>query len=312
MFNTIRMDIYRMIHTKSSYVLLVLIMAFAIASTGMTALVSNMIDEAKNEAQTDIQVELVSEADSELYGIDMTDEAAKDTETGDDESGTSQGLSFSVSEPDDSIADASDNTVVSMIISDFSGLDAALFLVIFAVLFATADINSGYIKSVGGQVKSRGMLIISKIATLAIFTAVAFILDILTQCVAVPLFMHGAKFGDGVEMLKIAGVQYILNLSIALFIMSVAIIIKNNVISMIIAVGLSTGMFAILFSGINMLINKMGIENFDITKYVIVNKITDIGLGASGKAIGSAIIVAVVWAAVAIVAAYNVFKRRDI
>lgn len=310
MFNTIRMDIYRLLHSKSSYIMLVLIMAFAIASTGMTALVSNMIDEAKNEAQTDIQVEQVSEADSELYGTEFTEEDVSEGDEIYDESDA--GLSFSVNEPDESMKEDSEITVSSMIVSDFSGLDAAFFLVIFAVLFATADINSGYIKSVGGQVKSRGMLIMSKIATLAIFTAVAFILDILTQCVVVPLFMHGAKFGDGVEMLKIAGIQYILNLAIVLFVMSVAIIIKNNVISMIIAVGLSTGMFAILFSGINMLINKMGIENFDITKYVIVNKITDIGLGASGKDIAGAIVVAVVWAGVALVAAYNVFKRRDI
>ena len=165
MFNTIRMDIYRLIHSKSSYVILVLIIAVGILSTGMTALVSNMIDEAKSEAQTDVQVELVSESDSELYAAEPTDEANADED--------STGLSFSVSKPDDSIIDTSEMTIASAITDEFSGLDVALFLVIFAVLFATADINSGYIKSIGGQVKSRGLLIISKIVTLAIYTAVA-------------------------------------------------------------------------------------------------------------------------------------------
>lgn len=39
MFNAVRMDIYRLIHTKSAYVILVIAMALAIAMSGMTALV---------------------------------------------------------------------------------------------------------------------------------------------------------------------------------------------------------------------------------------------------------------------------------
>ena len=37
MFNAVRMDIYRLIHTKSAYVILVIAMALAIAMSGMTA-----------------------------------------------------------------------------------------------------------------------------------------------------------------------------------------------------------------------------------------------------------------------------------
>ena len=42
MFNAVRMDIYRLIHTKSAYVILVIAMALAIAMSGMTALVRSM------------------------------------------------------------------------------------------------------------------------------------------------------------------------------------------------------------------------------------------------------------------------------
>lgn len=38
MFNAVRMDIYRLIHTKSAYVILVIAMALAIAMSGMTVL----------------------------------------------------------------------------------------------------------------------------------------------------------------------------------------------------------------------------------------------------------------------------------
>lgn len=43
--------------------------------------------------------------------------------------------------------------------SNAQGKFYALFLVIFAVMFATADIKSGYIKNIGGQVSQRGSLL---------------------------------------------------------------------------------------------------------------------------------------------------------
>ena len=46
MFNAVRMDIYRLIHTKSAYVILIIAMALAIAMSGMTALVRSMAAES--------------------------------------------------------------------------------------------------------------------------------------------------------------------------------------------------------------------------------------------------------------------------
>lgn len=63
MFNAVRMDIYRLIHTKSAYVILVIAMALAIAMSGMTALVRSMATESIVE--TTDEVTMVSESDSE-------------------------------------------------------------------------------------------------------------------------------------------------------------------------------------------------------------------------------------------------------
>ena len=93
---------------------------------------------------------------------------------------------------------------------------------------------------------------------------------------------------------------------------SMAIIIKNNVISMIIAVCMCTGIFTLIFSGINILIEKIGVKNFDINDYLIVNQISELDLSASAKTVGGAFAVAAVWAVVSLIAVYGVFKRRDI
>ena len=60
MFNAVRMDIYRLIHTKSAYVILVIAMALAIAMSGMTALVRSMA--AESIVETTDEVTMVSES----------------------------------------------------------------------------------------------------------------------------------------------------------------------------------------------------------------------------------------------------------
>lgn len=54
-------------------------------------------------------------------------------------------------------------TVFDQVYANLQAKFVALFLVIFTVLFSSADIGSGYIKNIGGQVRSRRNLIFSKL-----------------------------------------------------------------------------------------------------------------------------------------------------
>ena len=299
MFNAVRMDIYRLIHTKSAYVILVIAMALAIATSGMTALIRSMA--ADSIVETNDQVNMVSESDSEI--ADEYDTASAESSNGPT---ATVGLEMDESDMSDEVP-----TIADMVESDIAGLDLALLLAIFTVLFSTADLNSGYIKSVGGQVKCRGVLL-SKMIALSVFTFVAMALDVIVQCIATPLFLHGAEFGDAADLFKMLGSQYVVTLLFVYFVMAMAIIIKNNVISMIIAVCMCTGIFTLIFSGINILIEKIGVKNFDINDYLIVNQISELDLSASAKTVGGAFAVAAVWAVVSLIAVYGVFKRRDI
>lgn len=298
MFNAVRMDIYRLIHTKSAYVMLVIAMALAIAMSGMTALVRSMA--AESSVETTDEVTMVNESDSEI--ADEYDTASVESSNGPT---ATVGLEVDESDMSDEVP-----TIADMV--DIAGLDLALLLAIFTVLFSTADLNSGYIKSVGGQVKCRGVLLFSKMIALSVFTFVAMALDVIVQCIATPLFLHGAEFGDAADFFKMLGSQYVVTLLFVYFVMAMAIIIKNNVISMIIAVCMCTGIFTLIFSGINILIEKIGVKNFDINDYLIVNQISELDLSASAKTVGGAFAVAAVWAVVSLIAVYGVFKRRDI
>ncbi len=296
MFNAIRMDVYRLFKTKSTYIILVIMIALSVMGTGLMSVMTEMTEAEGQQVQTEQM------SDNAGYAGD-DDQLYEDTE------GAQSQVSVSVSESD---PDENDNSVLSFAMSDISGLQAGLFIIIFTVLFSMADINSGFIKSIGGQVKGRGVLIVSKMVAIAIFTAIVIIADFLTQLIAVNIFFDDAAVGSASEIVRLLSSQFVLNFALAVLMMAIAIIIKNNVVSMIIGVCMCTGIFELIFMGINYLMDKIGFSDFDINNILITGKIQNVTIGADAADIGYALLTAAIYIAVSVLAVYNVFKHRDI
>lgn len=296
MFNAIRMDVYRLFKTKSTYIILVIMLAMSVMGTGLMSVMTEMTGAERQQVQTEQM-------------SDNADYAGEDDQFNEDTEGAQSQLSVSVSEID---PDENDNSVLSFAMSDISGLQAGLFIIIFTVLFSMADINSGFIKSIGGQVKGRGVLIVSKIAAIAIFTAIVIIADFLTELIAVNIFFDDAVVGSASEIVRLLSSQFVLNFALAVLMMAIAIIIKNNVVSMIIGVCMCTGIFELIFMGINYLMDKIGFSDFDINNILITGKIQNVTIGADAADIGYALLTAAIYIAVSVLAVYNVFKHRDI
>lgn len=296
MFNAIRMDVYRLFKTKSTYIILVIMIAMSVMGTGLMSVMTEMTGAESQQVQTEQM-------------SDNADYAGEDDQFNKDTEGAQSQLSVSVSEID---PDENDNSVLSFAMSDISGLQAGLFIIIFTVLFSMADINSGFIKSIGGQVKGRGVLIVSKMAAIAIFTAIVIIADFLTELIAVNIFFDDAVVGSASEIVRLLSSQFVLNFALAILMMAIAIIIKNNVVSMIIGVCMCTGIFELIFMGINYLMDKIGFSDFDINNILITGKIQNVTIGADAADIGYALLTAAIYIAVSVLAVYNVFKHRDI
>lgn len=296
MFNAIRMDVYRLFKTKSTYIIFVIMLAMSVMGTGLMSVMTEMTGAERQQVQTEQM-------------SDNADYAGEDDQFNEDTEGAQSQLSVSVSEID---PDENDNSVLSFAMSDISGLQAGLFIIIFTVLFSMADINSGFIKSIGGQVKGRGVLIVSKMAAIAIFTAIVIIADFLTELIAVNIFFDDAVVGSASEIVRLLSSQFVLNFALAILMMAIAIIIKNNVVSMIIGVCMCTGIFELIFMGINYLMDKIGFNDFDINNILITGKIQNVTIGADASDIGYALLTAAIYIAVSVFAVYNVFKHRDI
>lgn len=62
--------------------------------------------------------------------------------------------------------------------------------------------------------------------------------------------------------------------------MAIAVILKNNVISMVISICITMNLMSLVYYLIDRLIDKVGIHNFVISKYTVTGWIAMLGMGA--------------------------------
>ena len=203
-------------------------------------------------------------------------------------------------------------TVFDIFFGNSQGKFYALFLVIFVVLFSTADISSGYIKNIGGQVQSRGALVISRAIALAVFTIMTLEGVFVFQAVANGIIFGYLEWGDARAILLYFATEVVLHYALVLICMTIAVTLKNNVISMVIAACLTMNVMTIVYGLVNNAIQKMGIQNFQIYEYTITGKLSLLPMNPGGKECLAAFGVALAFIVATIVAGSVVFQKRDI
>ena len=122
MLNAVKMDFYRMIRTKSLYVVILIFVMMTVIST---ILCKSEFDDM--EIQQDNYETVMQEEDNDTVNA---------------------GISVILPiKPGEKV------TVYDMFYANVKGKEVALFLVIFVVIFSAADFKSGYIKNIGGQTR---------------------------------------------------------------------------------------------------------------------------------------------------------------
>ena len=196
--------------------------------------------------------------------------------------------------------------------SNVQGKFYALFLVIFAVMFATADIKSGYIKNIGGQVSQRGMLIVSRAVALALFTAITFAGIFVFQAVANMLAFKCVMWGNWKEIIPYFLTELTLHYAFVLICMAIAVIIKNNVISMTLSVCLTMNIMSIVYAFIDYVVNRKGLHNFSIYKYTVTGRMAMLPMNAGRDDVVSSICVAVIFIIIMLSLSSYIFQKKDI
>ena len=281
MLNIIKMDFYRMLKTKSMYVIWIVLAAILLITTSLCKTDYVLLTEKDAMKQ-----EQVTEPTVDNINVGM--------------------MVTLPTEPGEKV------TVYDIFFANSQGKLYALLLVIFTVLFSTADISSGYIKNIGGLVRNRGTLIISWAIALAVFTVLTMAGAFLFQAAANGIFFGELEWGNTKAILSYFVTELALHYALVLICMAIAIILKNNVISMVIAVCLSMNVMTIVYGVINSAIQKIGIQNFQIYKYTITGKLSLLPMNPSGNECLAAFGVAIVFIVMMISVSSVVFQKRDI
>ena len=281
MLNIIKMDLYRMFKTKSMYVIWIVLAAILLITTSLCKTDYELLNEKdamKQEQVTEPTVDNIN------MGMMVT----------------------LPTEPGEKV------TVFDIFFANSQGKFYALFLVIFAVLFSTADISSGYIKNIGGQVGNRGSLIFSRSIALSVFSVLTMTGAFLFQAAANCIVFGELEWGNTKAILSYFVAELALHYALVLICMAIAIILKNNVISMVIAVCLTMNVMTIVYGVVNSVIQKIGIQNFQIYKYTITGKLSLLPMNPSGNECLAAFGVAIVFIVMMISVSSVVFQKRDI
>ena len=281
MLNIIKMDLYRMLKTKSMYVIWIVLAAILLITTSLCKTDYELLTEKDAMKQ-----EQVTEPTVDNINVGM--------------------MVTLPTEPGEKV------TVFDIFFANSQGKFYALFLVIFAVLFSTADISSGYIKNIGGQVGNRGSLIFSRSIALSVFSVLTMTGAFLFQAAANCIVFGELEWGNTKAILSYFVAELALHYALVLICMAIAIILKNNVISMVIAVCLSMNVMTIVYGVINSVIQKIGIQNFQIYKYTITGKLSLLPMNPSGNECLAAFGVAIVFIVMMISVSSVVFQKRDI
>ena len=283
MLNMIRMELYRMFKTKSLYVIWLVLAAGILFTTGLSA------DEMKTYTMEEKQ---------EMYEY-ATGQQKSDT--------VNLGMDVTVpTKPGDTVS------VFDLFDGNIKGKFLALFMVIFAVLYSTADMTSGFIKNIAGQVRDRRGLVFAKGVSLFVYTVLTMLIFTGIQTISNALFFDELVFGPVKEFLQYAGIQTLLHFALLIIVMCIAIVLRNNVISMMLSVCLCMNVLVIFYSFLDNLIAKAHIKNFHVLEYTVTGNISFLETNVTAKMAVTALAVSIAFVIVMIEVCSTVFKKRDI
>lgn len=281
MLNMIRMELFRMFKTKSLYVIWMVMAACVFLTNGLSA------EEIKTYSMEEKQ---------EMY------EAAMDGEE-------SENLGMDVTLP---TKPGEDVSVFDGFYANVKGKFIALFMVIFTILYATADITSGYVKNIAGQVRNRKNLILAKAVALLLYTVLTMLLFVGIQMLSNAISYQKLVIGPGKEFFQYAALQTLLHFALIMVIMCVAVVLRNNVISMMISVCVCMNVLIMLYGVVDQAVEKLGIHDFHMMDYTVSGKIVTLGMNAAPKTMGMAALVGIVFIVVMLAISMTVFQKRDI
>ena len=283
MYNLIRMNVYRLTHSLSTWVLLFFTVFMAVFSMVMTNVdIETMRREGPEQAA-------VGDASTEEIQLGIT-------------------VSSDPSWVDGTIF-MEDVAAVQI----QSGI-LVLLCVIFTAIFITAEQKSGYVKNIAGQFPGRIQLAAGKFFAMALQLLVMLLLFTLVTLLAGTL-LWGDRFqlGDPLLFARFLGIQFLLHLGICSLVMLISTFTGSSAAGMTIGILLTCGLGSPVYSLINRGLEALRIgSGFDISRCMAEINIHLAGVHAASDVLIQAVCVGIAFTAVSLFLTTWIIRKRDI
>ncbi len=212
---------------------------------------------------------------------------------------------------DPEVEDMSKPYVDQIYASYISGMFPALMIVIFTVLFVNADHVSGFIKSIGGQVRHRWHIVVSKIICILLYTLIMLLFLLCLQTVLNLVFFGEVSFNDTGKLITYIMLGFLMNGAFAMMAAAITIFSRSNLIGLLVSILDALGMFNLIAMLVNLLLGKADIK-FDLNKYMLSYCINQVHYGSTFSSASHELIVAGCFFAVCMAGSLFIFKKKDI
>lgn len=284
MIKLIKMNLYRVFHSKSTWIMLLVVIGFALFSGYMEKEDFNMQKEAYEKGE-------YQESEEEEEQVEM---------------------GISVSTPfNEKWVDGSKVRVLEFICADISSGIMLIMVTIFAVLFVHAEDSSGFVKNIAGQVKRRWMLYLSKTIIVMAFTFFSLLLYSFIQGIVLMATLDNVALGTEIfgDTVKFVLAQWFMYSAFASGLILAVTVIRSTAISITWGELSALGFGSIIAGFINKLIDN---KDFNISDYFLTDNIKALSWDSAQSDFIDALVLALIFFAV-----YNLIgmiwvNKRDV
>lgn len=200
----------------------------------------------------------------------------------------------------------------------FTSLSANQMMLIFwAVMisvYIAGEYKNGFVKSIAGQISSRGYLAVSKVLFALAYTVAAFVVSFIFTVIGAFVFIKGGiVLGFTAGMISVLLVQLLVHLGFTCIFILIATLTRSSAFGIGLGIFMGCGMSGMLYSGISWAVNKTGIvKNFNFAQYMIDTNVKNVQIGVPKEFMIRGVIVGLAFVAVFTYASVKALNKRDI
>lgn len=285
MCNLIKMDLYRLVRSASTYVMIVALICFNLFSTYMIRW------ELENADRIQLQQTL--------------------TQTDSDE--TSLDLNFGIyvkSQPEWLKGDVD----FAELLSTHLNGTLLLFVAIFTTLFVIAEYKCGFLKNIAGQYPNRAVLVLGRMIAVAV--QIALIMGIFTFATLISglvIFPGQLTLYSGAALFKLLGLQYLLHLAFGCLILFFCLCSRSSAFSMSVSILLSMNFASLLYSLIDQIVSALASNvNFHIGQYAIESLVSFVNIQNMNQYIRQVVLTGLIYGVGCITLSCLIMQKRDV